>query len=185
MRVITGEARGRKLKTLEGLDVRPTTDRVKEGLFNIIQFDLPACRFLDLFAGSGQIGIEALSRGADYALFNDQSREAQQVIKDNLLSVGLYKKSRVIAMDAKAFLQSTKDVFDIVFLDPPYHRGILDDVLPLAALKTAPNGIIICEHESNETVPQKAGDFELKKQYRYGKIMLSTYRVPEAGDDEE
>ena len=184
MRVITGIARGRKLKTLEGLDVRPTTDRVKEGLFNIIQFDLPGCKFLDLFAGSGQIGIEALSRGAEYALFNDQNRQAQQSIKENLLSVGLYKNSRVISMDAKAFLQSTKDIFDIVFLDPPYHQGILEEILPLAAEKTSAHGIMICEHENNEAVPEWAGSFHLKKQYRYGKIILSTYQVPEAEDDE-
>ena len=104
MRVITGEARGRKLKTLEGLDVRPTTDRVKEGLFNIIQFDLPCARFLDLFGGSGQIGIEALSRGAEYAVFVDESRAAQQVMKENLQTTGMFQKSKVVSMEAKAFL---------------------------------------------------------------------------------
>lgn len=176
MRVITGVARGRKLQTLEGLDVRPTTDRVKEGLFNIIQFDLPGTRFLDLFAGSGQIGIEALSRGADYAVFIDQSRQAQQVIKDNLLTTGLYQKSRVVAMEAKAYLQSTKDLFGIVFLDPPYEKGILDEILPLAAAKMAERGIIICEHLRSEKVPETAGDFQLSKTYRYGKIQLSLYR---------
>jgi len=139
MRVITGVARGRRLKTLEGMDTRPTTDRVKEGLFNIIQFDLPACRFLDLFAGSGQIGIEALSRGAEYAVFIDQNRDALQIIKENLLTTGLLKKARAVSMEAKTYLQSVKVPFDIVFLDPPYHQGILPEILPLVAQKIDPN----------------------------------------------
>jgi 16S rRNA (guanine966-N2)-methyltransferase len=183
MRVISGEARGRRLKTLEGLDVRPTTDKVKEGLFNIIQFDLPGAKFLDLFSGCGQIGIEALSRGADYAVLNDQSRASQQIIKENLISVGLYQKSRVVSMEAKAYLAATKERFHIAFLDPPYHKGILPDILPLVAEKMAPGGIIICEHELDETLPEQFGDFCLIKRYRYGKICLSKYRNPE-GDEE-
>mgnify|MGYP001136624624 CR=1 FL=1 len=182
MRVISGKAKGRRLKTLEGLDVRPTADRVKEGLFSIIQFDLPGCRFLDLFAGSGQIGIEALSRDAAYVLFNDQNRKAQELIKENLISVGLYQKSRVIAMDARAYLLSLKEQFDIVFLDPPYHQQLLDEILPLVAEKTTPHGIIICEHETDEQLPQQAGAFVLVKQYRYGKIMLSKYMIPQQDD---
>ena len=178
MRVISGEAKGRRLKTLEGLEVRPTTDRVKEGLFNIIQFDLPAARFLDLFAGSGQIGIEALSRGAAYAVFNDQSRQAQQVIKENLISAGFYKKSRVISMDAAAYLRTLKETFDLAYLDPPYHQGILTEVLPLLAEKMSEHGIIICEHEVGESVPKQVGGFWLQKQYRYGKILLSKYQIP-------
>ncbi|MGI5957926.1 MAG: 16S rRNA (guanine(966)-N(2))-methyltransferase RsmD [Massiliimalia sp.] len=182
MRVIAGEVKGRRLKTLDGLDVRPTTDKVKESLFSIIQFDLPGCRFLDLFSGSGQIGIEALSRGAEYAVFNDQSREAQAVIKENLTTVGLFKKSRVISMDAQAYLKSTKDVFDIIFLDPPYHHEILPAVLPLAVEKVQPHGMIICEHETSEEVPEQVGDFVRVKQYRYGKIMLSKYQIPQQED---
>lgn len=183
MRVITGEAKGKRLKTLEGMDTRPTTDRVKEGLFNIIQFDLPASRVLDLYAGSGQIGIEALSRGAEYAIFNDENRQAQQIIKDNLVSTGLFKRSRVISMDAKAYLNTTKDEFDIVFLDPPYNKGILPEILPLVVEKMTDRGIIICEHEKNEQLPEKVLNFELKKQYRYGKIMLSVYKLPEEDGD--
>lgn len=179
MRVITGVARGRRLKTLEGMDTRPTTDRVKEGLFNIIQFDLPACRFLDLFAGSGQIGIEALSRGAEYAVFIDQNRDALQIIKENLLTTGLLKKARAVSMEAKTYLQSVKVPFDIVFLDPPYHQGILPEILPLVAQKTTPTGMIICEHEKNEELPAEICNFHLKKQYRYGKIMLSVYKTPD------
>lgn len=183
MRVITGIAKGKRLKTLEGLDTRPTTDRVKEGIFNIIQFDLPASKVLDLFAGSGQIGIEALSRGASYCVFNDQNRQAQQIIKDNLINTGLYKSSRVISMDAKAYLNSTKEEFDIVFLDPPYNKGILQEILPIVAKKMTDRGIIICEHEKNEELPEKILDFDLKKQYKYGKIMISVYKLPKEDGD--
>lgn len=183
MRVITGIAKGKRLKTLEGLDTRPTTDRVKEGIFNIIQFDLPASKVLDLFAGSGQIGIEALSRGASYCVFNDQNRQAQQIIKDNLINTGLYKSSRVISMDAKAYLNSTKEEFDIVFLDPPYNKGILQEILPIVAKKMTDRGIIICEHEKNEELPEKILDFDLKKQYKYGKIMVSVYKLPKEDGD--
>ncbi len=183
MRVIAGEARGRRLKTLEGMDVRPTTDKVKEGLFNIIQFDLPGARFLDLFSGSGQIGIEALSRGAEYAVLNDQSRAAQQVIKENLISVGFYQRSRVVSMDAKAYLAATKERFHIAFLDPPYHKGILPEILPLVAQKMLPGSVILCEHEQGESLPEEFGDFRLIKQYRYGKICLSKFMNP-VGDEE-
>jgi 16S rRNA (guanine966-N2)-methyltransferase len=176
MRVITGEARGRKLKTLEGTEViRPTTDRVKEGLFSALQFDLPGARFLDLFAGSGQIGIEALSRGASFAMFTDESKRAVSVICDNLKATGFSPKAKVLLTDAKLFLASTAETFDIAFLDPPYHQGLLPEFLPLVAKKMAPDGIIFCEHERGEEVPEEFSDFYLKKQYRYGKLMLSKY----------
>ena len=175
MRVITGKARGRKLKTLDGLDVRPTTDRVKEGLFNIIQFDLPTAHFLDLFGGSGQIGIEALSRGAEYAVFVDESRAAQQVIKENLQATGLYQQAKVLAMDAKAFLNTTKEKFRIVFLDPPYSQGILQDILPQVLRVMEPEGMILCEHLKEEELPDRVGNYSLKKAYAYGRIRISLY----------
>ena len=123
MRVITGSARGRKLKTLEGLDVRPTTDMVKEAVFTIIQFRVPYASMLDLFAGCGQMGIEALSRGASRVVFVDSSRQSQAVIKENLTATGLMKQSRVIADDVVSFLSHASDKYDIIFLDPPYDEG--------------------------------------------------------------
>ena len=123
MRVITGSARGRKLKTLEGVDVRPTTDRVKEAVFSIVQFDVQGAAVLDLFAGSGQMGIEALSRGAKLAVFVDSSKRSLEVVRDNLKTTGLAPSSRVVTMDYKSFLAGTRDQFDIAFLDPPYHQG--------------------------------------------------------------
>ena len=183
MRVITGEARGRKLKTLEGLDVRPTTDRVKEGLFNIIQFDLPEARFLDLFGGSGQIGIEALSRGARQAVFVDESRASCQVIRENLRATGFQERARVVQMDAAAYLGGAAGPFDLAFLDPPYSSGLLQRVLPLLAERMAPGGIILCEHLKEETLPEAAGRFFRKKEYAYGRIRLTLYR--EKADGEE
>ncbi len=179
MRVISGSARGRKLKTLEGMDTRPTTDRVKEGFFNIVQFDVPASRFLDLFSGSGQIGIEALSRGADYVWFNDQSKNARQIISENLNHVGFLKNAKVTSLDYKALLSNCKETFDIAYLDPPYNMGILNEALPLTAKLMSDRGIIVCEHLLSDTLPEKIEDFVLKKRYKYGKIHLSLYKKEE------
>ena len=130
MRVITGSAKGKRLKTLDGLDVRPTSEKVKESIFSIIQFELEGAKFLDLFAGSGQIGIEALSRGAEMCVFVDSNRDSQNIIKENLQSTNLFSKSRVVNMDSLAYVDRCTDVFDIAFLDPPYNLGILQKVLP-------------------------------------------------------
>ena len=116
MRVITGSARGRKLKTPENYDIRPTTDNVKESVFNIMQFDIEGRRVLDLFAGTGQLGIECLSRGAASAVFVDQSREAVKIVKDNLKACGL--SGTVVQADALSFLR-TCGKFDIIFVAPP------------------------------------------------------------------
>lgn len=180
MRVITGSARGRKLEAPQGLETRPTSDMVKEAMFSIIQFEVEEAMVLDLFAGSGQLGIEALSRGAKFAVFVDASREAQEVIRANLLSTGLAPKSRVAAMDALAFLKSTGDRFSIALLDPPYQKGILDEALPLLAGKMEEDGVILCESEKNEILPKAAGDFSLYKEYRYGKKKITVYRKEEA-----
>ena len=117
MRVITGTARGRVLRTLEGEDVRPTTDRVKEAVFSIIQFEIEGRRVLDLFAGSGQLGIEALSRGAASATFVDMSKDSLSAVKYNLEHTKLGDNAKVVQTDALSFLKLTKDKFDIVFLD--------------------------------------------------------------------
>ena len=129
MRVITGSARGAKLKTLEGLATRPTSDRVKEAIFNIIQFDIEGRRVLDLFGGSGQLAIEALSRGADYAVLVDQSAEAVKVIKDNLKKVKFDQKASVFQMDYLRYLSTSREKFDIIFLDPPYAEKSLENAL--------------------------------------------------------
>ena len=123
MRIITGSKRGKKLVTFEGEQVRPTTDRVKESLFNILQFQLEGRRFLDLFAGSGQIGLEALSRGAAQCVFVDASKESIRVVEKNVQSTGMGDRAKVVSSDFAAYLSGCRERFDIAFLDPPYRSG--------------------------------------------------------------
>ena len=120
MRVITGSARGRRLLELAGGETRPTADRVKEGVFNIIQFDIEGRRVLDLFAGTGQLGVEALSRGAAEAVFVEQRRDAARLVTENLKLTGLADRARVVNGDALSYLAGAGERFDIVFIDPPY-----------------------------------------------------------------
>lgn len=183
MRVITGIARGKRLKTLEGQDVRPTTEKVKESVFNIIQFDVEGRAFLDLFSGSGQMGIEALSRGAKSATFVDNRREAINVIKSNLKNTGLEANAKVFNTDSVAFIaREQQEKFDLAFLDPPYGTGILQKVLPLTVLQMKKTGTIICERPINEEIPEKINGFVLDRNYRYGKIVISTYRYEDVTD---
>jgi 16S rRNA (guanine966-N2)-methyltransferase len=176
MRVITGTAKGKKLRTLDGEDVRPTIERVKEAVFSIIQFEIEGRRVLDLFAGSGQLGIEALSRSAASAVFIDADKAAVAVVKENLEAAKLADKAAVLQTDAAAFLQTSDLTFDIIFLDPPYGTGLLQKVLPLAAAKTAPGGIILCESPFGEELPKTIGELKLNRIYRYGKTAVTTYR---------
>ena len=178
MRVITGIARGMKIETLKGNDVRPTAERVKEAMFSILQFELEGRRVLDLFAGCGQLGIEALSRGAAQAVFVDASRTSAEMVRRNLQHTHLDGKSRVVISDAQAFLSGKHEPFDIALLDPPYRQGLLQSVLPLVTKVMKPTGIIVCEHPEDDEVPEVIGDFVRLRQYRYGKIYLTTYRVP-------
>ena len=134
MRVISGSARRLPLKTPEGMDTRPTQDRIKETLFNMLQSDIPGCRFLDLFAGSGAIGIEALSRGASEAVFIENNPKAAAVIRDNLRSTRLEKNARVLQGDLFSLLPAEacrSEVYDIIFMDPPYRHDYEKTVLEL------------------------------------------------------
>ena len=128
MRVITGSARGRRLGELEGLETRPTTDRVKEGVFSALQFEIEERPVLDLFAGTGQLGIECLSRGAPSAVFVDRRRDAVRLVRDNLEATGLSERARVVQGDALDFLRSAGERFGLIFLDPPYASGLLEEV---------------------------------------------------------
>lgn len=183
MRIITGSKRGKKLVTLEGEQVRPTTDRVKESLFNILQFQLEGRKFLDLFAGSGQIGLEALSRGAALCVFVDSAKESIRVVEKNIQSTGLGDRAKVVGSDFAAYLRGSREMFDIAFLDPPYRTGLLEQALPLVAQRMNPGGVILCEHPKDEALSEAAGAFRLHKTYRYGKIMLTSYRQPVEGED--
>ena len=179
MRVITGFARGKRLQTLEGEDVRPTTDKVKEGLFSAIQFEIEGRAVLDLFAGSGQLGIEALSRGAEKCLFVDKSSRAIGVVESNLKNTGLLEKARIINKDYASFLSATAEKFDIAFLDPPYKVGLLADALEKVAQKMNRGGVIVCESPKELSLPQTAGELGLFREYKYGRIKVSVYRFKE------
>ena len=176
MRIITGTARGRILETLKGDDVRPTTDKVKEAIFSAIQFELEGRHFLDLFAGCGQMGIEALSRGCATATFIDKSKASVKVIERNLAVTNLKQLSRVINADSVNFIKNTAQEFDIVFLDPPYNKGLLQEVMPLVAQRMKKTGVIICESALNDEILQKYYNFTLDRQRTYGKIKVSIYR---------
>jgi 16S rRNA (guanine966-N2)-methyltransferase len=176
MRVIAGEARGRRLETLPGEDItRPTTEKVKEALFSIIHFSLPGARVLDLFAGSGQLGIEALSRGAARCVFLDENRAAVSVVMNNCKHCGVFDRSRVSLGEASLFLSAAKEQFDIVLLDPPFRKDILPGLLPAIDRVTAPGGIVLCETEKTAQLPAQAGELMLQKKYQYGTIAVWRY----------
>lgn len=178
MRIITGRARGKKLVTLEGKDVRPTSDKIKESLFNILQFNIEGRIFLDLFAGSGQIGLEAISRGAEKAVFVDSSKKSIAVIEQNVQHTGFTAESKVVNADSLMYIRHTAEKFDVAFIDPPYKTGILQEVLPYVAEAMNEGGIIVCEHPADEEVPEDLGEFVKLKDYKYGKIILTSYRRP-------
>ena len=174
MRVITGTARGRRLKTPEGLDIRPTTDNVKESVFNIIQFDIEGRRVLDLFAGTGQLGIECLSRGAREVVFIDQSRDAVKIVKENLKTCGF--SAPVLQQDALSYL-NTCGKFDLIFVDPPYDAGLYEKVLEKvnSVDNLADGGIMVCESRRETPMPEMAAPYYKRREYRYGKVKLSLY----------
>ena len=179
MRVITGIARGRRLITLEGNDVRPTSDRVKEAMFSIINFDIPGADVLDLFAGSGQLGIEALSRGAKSACFVDMAKASCDVVRENLKNMAIPAQTRVVNMNSIDFLKNVNYSCDIALLDPPYNQGMIEKTLPLLEPKMSDRGKILCEHELGLQLPEKVGRFVLAKKYKYGKIEISLYKTEE------
>lgn len=176
MRVTTGLARGRNLEAPKGLDTRPSSDMTKQAVFNIIQNYVESASFLDLFAGSGQMGIEALSRGAKNAVFVDSDSRAIEAIRKNLKHCNLSDYAKVSQMDASAFLQSCAQKFDIVFMDPPYQQDMLTKLLPLIAQQMKEGGIIVCETERNEALPEDAGSYAVSKTYLYGKAKITVYR---------
>lgn len=185
MRVITGSARGKKLKTLDGMDVRPTSDKVKEAIFSIIQFDVPSASVLDLFAGSGQLGIEALSRGASHCVFVDKSRDSIRVVRENVENTGFSKQARILNMDSIDYLKTAKSGLDIALLDPPYRQNLCLTALPLLCPKMNDGGIVVCEHEKETVLPDEVDEFKVMKRYRYGNISLTTYMKNPPSDDEE
>ena len=176
MRVITGSARGRRLNELKGYDTRPTTDKVKESMFSILQFDIEGRRVLDLFGGTGQLGIEALSRGAAECVFIDRRPDAVRLIQENLALCKLAGRARVRQGDALPYLRSGEK-FDLVFLDPPYASGLLEQALTdIAAFDICrQHGIIVAESAAETVLPALPPPYRLYREYRYGKIKLTVF----------
>ncbi len=181
MRVITGKARGVALKTPDGLQTRPTADRVKEALFSVIQFDIPGARVLDLFAGTGQLGIEALSRGAKEAVFVDAGEPACKLVRENLKRTKLENQARVVKGDYLSFLKSTRESFDLIFLDPPYAEVFLENALKCISeidiLQSG--GIIVAERPLGKELELTLPGYIRSKDYKYGKTLITLYRKEE------
>ncbi len=173
MRVISGMSRGRKLVAPKGLDTRPTTDRVKESMFNLIIPYIPTKNVLDLFAGSGALGIEALSRGSEHCVFVDTGKEALSVVKQNLELSRQTDKAEVFSFDSLEFLNRTNSKFDLIFIDPPYNKGLLTESVRLIYQKNllSENGIIVAESEAGGEIPP-SDCFKILKQARYGKTTV-------------
>ena len=178
MRVITGSARGVRLATLEGDNTRPTAERTKEAIFSMIQFDIEGRAVLDLFAGSGQMGIEALSRGARSCVFVESAADAAAIVKKNLLATKLTDRATLLQRDALDFCRHPMGKFDIVFLDPPYAAGLLETVLPAVTAIVNRGGTIICETSPETELPETVGEFEVVRDKRYGRSRICVYRRP-------
>lgn len=185
MRIITGEYRGRKLETPVGNEVRPTTDKVKEAIFNILMNDIWDATCVDLFAGTGNLGLEALSRGAKKCYFCDNSRESLSLIKTNIEKCKAKDRSIVLAGDYAKVLNRIKDPVDIFFLDPPYKAGLYEKCLELidSLDLLTEEGIIIAEHGVRDQVPDRIGRLEKVKERKYGKILVSIYQYISEDDE--
>ena len=177
MRIISGSARGRKLMSPEGMETRPTSDRVKESVFNIISPYVYGAVVLDLFAGSGALGVEALSRGAETAVFVENNASAQKVLKKNIELARFEDKSKVFGCGFDAYLNSSAVKFDIVFLDPPYKSGYYKKALELIRDKSllSEEGIVVAEYEFGQTLPAVLG-YELLKDRKYGKTSVAVLK---------
>ena len=178
MRVITRKARGVQLKTPDGMATRPTTDRVKEALFSIIQFEIPGATVLDLFGGTGQLGIEALSRGAKRAVFVDAGEPACRLIRENLKRTKLEAAATVIRSDYLDYLKRCRETFQIIFLDPPYAEVFLENALKriteIDILQSG--GIIVAERPVGKDLPWEFEGFTRSRDYKYGNTLLTVYR---------
>ncbi|MBP5245172.1 MAG: 16S rRNA (guanine(966)-N(2))-methyltransferase RsmD, partial [Clostridia bacterium] len=187
MRIIAGSARRRLLTTLDGTDItRPTIERVKEGLFSSIQFEITGKKVLDLFSGTGQLALEALSRGAESAVMIDANEKAFEILKTNAKNTGLIKQCKIAKMDYSEYLKSASskgEKFDIVFLDPPYAKDVKDEVLKMDAKADIlnPGAIVACESDKDLFVEgEEVYGLKFRKKYRYGKVYILLLEKPNA-----
>lgn len=177
MRIIGGEARGRRIKSPPGR-VRPTSDRVREALFNILRERIEGAVFLDLFAGSGAVGLEALSRGASSVVFVEDNPSRVKALKSHVIEFGWSERATIARVDAERFLDGATSPFDIVFVDPPYHTGQMEGIIPqlLSSRAFGPDTLLILEHPKSARVEAGKNELEAIKAYRYGDTMLSLFR---------
>lgn len=181
MRVISGSARGTKLKTVEGLKTRPTTDRIKESMFNLIQNTIYDRQVLDLFSGSGSLGIEALSRGAEEAVFVEKNRKCKAIIEENLQKTHLFEQAAIMTVDVRdaiGNLAAKGQKFGLVFMDPPYNMGFIKPVMALLSERNLldKEGIIVVEHEKNDILEDEIYGFRRIKCKQYGITTISIYK---------
>jgi 16S rRNA (guanine966-N2)-methyltransferase len=186
MRIISGTSRGRKLVTPRDQSLRPTSDRVKESIFDILRDDLEGKVVLDLFAGTGNLGIEALSRGARRAIFVEKGRQALRLIQRNLTQVGLEERSEIFPKDvsrAIGILKQRGECFDLIMMDPPYERGLIQNTL--MKLNYNPiyhsDSILVIEHNRREPLPHVLDGWNLVRQRRIGDTMISIL-TPQKGN---
>ena len=176
MQVIGGKFKGTQLESSKNESLRPTKDRIKESIFDILQFKIIGKSFIDVFGGTGQIGAEALSRGAKYVTILEIKKENTDLIQKNISKLKNSSNVKIITTDAKKYLQNCRQVFDIAFLDPPYKdTDLLHKTLDLITKKMSETSIIITETESNYNAPEKIKNFSLQKRYKYGTITLNLY----------
>lgn len=182
MRIIAGTARGRNLKSPKGMSTRPTSDRVREALFNILSYEVPGSRLLDLFSGTGAVAIEALSRGAAKATLVEKDRNTSKIILENLRLCNVLDKAEVMTTDVSQAIQvlgRKKESFELIFIDPPYKKGFeiptLQRVLEYDLLTN--EGILIVESDRTDLPPDMVGGFRVFRRERYGDTMLSFYRL--------
>ena len=187
MRVITGEYRGRKLETPTGYEIRPTSDKVKESIFNLLMHDTWGRIFCDLFCGTGSLGIEALSRGAEKCYFCDSARESIRLTRRNIEHCGAEESAVVLQGDYQRALSRIPEQVDVFLLDPPYRAGLYEKcLLKIDKLDLlSRNGIIIAEHGSRDAMPESAGGLKRVREYRYGKTAVSVYRYPQESASQE
>ena len=184
MRVISGKARGLKLNTPKNEDVRPTTDRVKESLFNIINFYVMDNNILDLFAGTGSLGIECLSRGAHKCVFVDKSKESMAIVKSNIKKARVENESTVLNLDFKSAINSLalkKEKFDVIFMDPPYYENMFIECLKSIDKFNLldEDGIIVVEHDTKDLFEDSIGRLNKSREKKYGNTTLTFYKLEE------
>lgn len=178
MRIISGQYRGRKLESPIGREVRPTTDKVKEAIFNLLMMDVPDSVCVDLFAGSGSLGLEALSRGASKCYFCDNSRDSIKLIRENINKCGAMENSVILAGDFSKALARIDEKIDIFLLDPPYREGLYINCLSEIdnADMLSRDGVIIAEHGSKNQLPDEVGNLEKIRVKKYGTMSVSIYK---------